>query len=224
MIPLAPSAGARIPHRAVAPANPLLWDTLLSAPAWTISSAGARGQIGLRPAGPNGWGAVGKAFKSTGKWYFEVLASANTTASAPTEAVFGLVDSTWIADARTAMHTVTNAWALARDGVAWHNSASNTPDINLPLYNSTPSVIMVALDLDAHKVWFGRAGVWPTYSSVVANPATGVLPALSSLAGSISIGAVGNATVDNQLDFRIRSFLADFTHTPPSGFLPWDNV
>src|SRR5262249_23369406 len=82
-------------------------------------------------------------------------------------------------------------------------------------------VLMVALDLDHNKIWFGvstNPGVWN--NTVGDNPATNTGGfSISGLPGALY--PAGVITGGGSQSFTAK-FSAPFTNAVPSGFSPWD--
>lgn len=81
--------------------------------------------------------------------------------------------------------------------------------------------VMVAVDVDAKKVWFGKNGTWLNSG----NPATGANPAytFSSLGDGMRAAATDHAGGLNSA-WTINSTSSDVTYTPPTGFAPWNST
>jgi hypothetical protein len=94
--------------------------------------------------------------------------------------------------------------------VKWNNNSGTAVSPNTLAAND---IIMVALDCDANKVWFGKNGTW--FDS--GNPATGANAAYSNVyCNKYDIVAcqATHTNVTNKVNFGQRSF----AHTPPTGF------
>jgi len=141
-------------------------------------------------------------FPSSGKWYCEVKL---TTGG----------DSGWrmgvINDRNPGfdLGSTSNSWAFLGDGRLYHNGVASS-------YGSSVSQganLMLALDIDNGKVWYGSEGNW--FSS--GNPATGANPSQTFTAGQSMSFAFQAGTGTNQVisaNFGARSY----TYTAPSGF------
>ncbi|MCP4544345.1 MAG: hypothetical protein GY832_45115, partial [Chloroflexi bacterium] len=77
---------------------------------------------------------------------------------------------------------------------------------------SNGDVVMVALDLDNGKIWFGQDGTWEASG----DPVAGTNAAYTTLAGKILRPAIGgqDATFDTTANFGQSAF----AHTPPTDF------
>lgn len=140
--------------------------------------------------------------KASGKWYFEVKVlvtggSANRgvgigNASANLSNYIGADANAWghLSDGYK-----TNAGYIAY-GVSWEN-------VN--------DVVMIAYDLTAGQIWFGKSGTWMASG----NPAAGTNPAYTGVSGTVfpMCGAI-SSTASLQGIFNSGSL----TYTPPSGF------
>ena len=151
--------------------------------------------------------------RSTGKRYFEVRLDLKNTSDQP---------MVGIADASVAY---TNPLTANATGI-WSAISPNNGSFVCPAFNSQPmgaflvtaDIIMVAEDLDADKIWFGRTGTW----LLSGNPATGANPVWSLSPGATYFPCVymNSGSPGGQVTARFKA--SDFTYAPPAGFLPWD--
>jgi hypothetical protein len=114
--------------------------------------------------------------KSTGKWYFEVTVSSGATGA------IGYVG--W----GSASAALDNALGIDVYGWGWGNSAGPYKGHNGTFtgYGTAPAatnVIMVALDLDAGKIWWGKNGTW--FGSPAGDPGAGTNAAYSGVSGTL---------------------------------------
>lgn len=139
--------------------------------------------------------------KATGKWYWEITVDSGTGQS-----LHGIANA-----------SATLAGFLGGDGNGWSyfnatgNYANNGAFSGSADTWTTGDKIMVALDMDNGKVFFGKNGVWQSSG----NPATGANPAFSGLTGTLypanSYNSAGAATTNFGA--------AGFTYTVPAGFV-----
>lgn len=145
--------------------------------------------------------------KSSGKWYWEVNATdlkLNNAEEAAGIAKISALMTQFIGGNA-------NSWCyLSVNGQKYTNGSGAALG---PSY-VTGDVLMVALDMNDGKVWFGKNGVWQP--SPAANPATGATPAYSGLTGTI-YPACGAYDLGVILDAKFAS--ASWTYSAPSGFL-----
>jgi hypothetical protein len=91
----------------------------------------------------------------------------------------------------------------------YHNGSTSSYGVSY----ATNDIIMIALDLDAGKVWYGKNGTWMASG----NPATGANPSQTFTANQLMCPAVasGTGTIVYSLNFGQRPF----AYTPPTGYL-----
>jgi len=147
-------------------------------------------------------GARGTFAVSSGKWYFEYIAKGST---------FELVG--WAAQAQNNNSTMptgvgASTWAYYLFDLKTYNNATASA-----VYGTTASsgdIIMVALDLDNSKIYWGRNGTW--FNS--GNPATGTNAAYTNVSGTL-FPWVQQYNQTSSINFGQRPF----AYTPPSGFV-----
>ncbi|OEU68515.1 MAG: hypothetical protein BBJ57_07495 [Desulfobacterales bacterium PC51MH44] len=108
-----------------------------------------------------------------------------------------------------------DGWGYMRNA-RWYNSALIYPD-GSPTY-ANGDIINIAVDLDMGYLWFGKNGVWLSYSSSSPDPATGTDPSYSNLAGTIYPAI---SPYHPNWSGGLRSKRSEFAYEPPTGFLPW---
>ena len=140
----------------------------------------------------------------SGKGYFEVLINNLGSANSVTIGV-----TTSVVRTPTQVGDGVNGWGYISDGMYYHSSGSTGHGAC-----STGTVVMVAVDVDGGKIWFGRNGVWNDSS----NPAAGTVPAYSGLTGSIYPACTLYST-NNSATYR--GDVVSQTYAPPSGFSSW---
>jgi len=143
------------------------------------------------------------AGKSTGKFYFEYH-------------IDSAVNAYLIVGVGTLSASLANWVGSDNYGWGFHNSSPAVIRYggNSSSYGSqylAGDVVSVAIDLDAHKIWFGINGVWQNSG----NPETGVNPAFSNLSGEI-YPMVSIYSGGNQITAHFAT--ASLTYTPPAGF------
>lgn len=156
---------------------------------------------------------------TTGKWYFEVLLN---------DVVYNYTyDYTNFLYLVATSATLGDFYPYIRLQMGCGNGDYTSEVEDSSSYNAgwwsgnfTDGVVtQVAVDLDAHKVWFGRNNVWGVNAD--GNPATGVNPDYTALGvdtwyPAISIGW----DVGSYMTGRFAT--ANFSYAPPSGFSEWD--
>jgi hypothetical protein len=157
------------------------------------------------------------ALPLTGKWYWEIRAvgSVPISASANYDTYVGVVKTSVAIP--TASHTSdSNLWVWGNP-----NPASDSGNPAGTKYNGSGtdllptsgfgdnSIIMIAVDMDNSKIYFGNDGTWAGSG----NPASGSYPAFSNLSGQVMPfqSLYGDSATYN---FGARPFI----HTPPTGF------
>ena len=140
----------------------------------------------------------------SGKYYFEYTVNSGSSYQAigihKTDVAMPGVSGTGY------IHVTSAAWVYQTDGNLGHaNSFTNTG-----VTSSSGDVVMIALDVDAGKVWFGKNGTW--FSS--GNPATGANPSYSNITGTISPATSIYGTQTGSFNFGQRAF----AHAAPSGY------
>ena len=145
---------------------------------------------------------------STGKWYWELTAGANWTAS-PQHGI-SPVSAVNTGDATSGGGYGFESAATSRlfaNGAATGNYGSQI---------NSGDVLMIAVDFDAGKIWYGKNGTW--FGSPAGDPAAGTNQSQTISTGVIYAPMFGrdssNATTTNYVNFGQRAF----SYTPPSGF------
>ena len=152
---------------------------------------------------------------SSGKWYCEMVVTQGGTY--PTYTNFGITgDPMYNA-------TVTNASIGQQDySVGWYNANGNVYRNGSSLFSgstqSAPYTAMIALDVDANKIYFGFNGTWINS----ANPAAGtggfnILAVSSTPTGQYFISCFF-ASTGMQGSYTLNAGQQPFANTPPTGF------
>jgi len=151
-----------------------------------------------------GVSAYSQSGKTAGKWYWEIhIDQQNAGANGILGAGTGTT-STYVGGTATSWGYATITGVKINNG----SQASLGPAI------AVGDVLMVAVDLDAHKIWWGRNGTW--FGS--GNPATGANAAFTNLSGTVFPG-VGTGTAGANTQTWTMNFGATaFAYTVPSGF------
>lgn len=175
-----------------------IWDSANKRASYTLSDS----DRSVNATTSDGGSAYATAALSSGKWYVEMVPTVSLT-----QQRWG-VNNTAATTGNFPGNTV-NHWVLDVDtGNKRTNSTSSA-------YGSSASlsdVIMMAVDIGAGKVWWGRNGTW--YNS--GDPAAGTGEAFSGLPstvemcwGKYSTGSTQKCTL---------TVLASYAYSPPSGF------
>lgn len=152
----------------------------------------------------NGWKSVRCVYGQTiGKWYWEVRYD---VAGSTNPAAFGFGDSAAII---TGLVGDNHSWAYRNNGQKRHSSSDSAYGNSW----TAGDIIGCALDLDNHKVWWSKNGVWQAGG----DPATGTAPAYSSIPASVEYFGMDTA-YDNGSKHTARYAEEDLTYTAPTGF------
>jgi hypothetical protein len=148
---------------------------------------------------------------SAGRWYWEIH-SPNIGAAGPGVGVtgsFGVI---------TGRHSIAREIGDSGEGWGWRGDGMKTGPSGAVPYGAAADradeVIMVALDMDAGELWFGRNGIWFEGG----NPAEGINPAFAGLSGlvypaiSSLHGGGGSAVLMSRVEPQ------SWKYPPPQGF------
>lgn len=147
--------------------------------------------------------------KASGKFYWEVRVDTDNPSTAIRIGI-----GTSAASLSSGVGDDINGYGYGgRFGKKYYNGGN-------PDYGATYTagdIIGVALDLDAGKIWWSKNGVWQASG----DPGAGTGEAYSGISGTFfpmqSTGVSGDV-----LTARFHS--SDFTYSPPSGFIAFDNI
>jgi hypothetical protein len=160
------------------------------------------------------------ALPMTGKWYWEIKAvgSAPITSSANWDTYVGVL-RTDVAIPSGSQNSNANLWVwgnMAKDGSGANGQKHNNSSVSfVPAVNfGNNSIMMIAVDMDNSKIYFGNDGTW----AGSADPAAGSNPAFTS--SDSSFGSHQVMPYQNlYADSATYNFGATaFAHTPPTGF------
>jgi hypothetical protein len=167
--------------------------------------------------GENSTCAMIGVFKSTGKWYFEVLVSAMGAS--------GTVNAIGIAGRSRAINgslgTQSGSPAGENDAWVWNGLLDiyieSSSAVSAGVGFAANDVVMVAVDCANNSIWFGKNGNWNGGS----NPATNTGAHFTNLGGLIApaLQPGGGSLPTGIMTIRVLS--SEFSYTPPSGFSPW---
>jgi len=148
--------------------------------------------------------------KSTGKWYFEVkIIGSNNYAFAGVSTVNAPLNNQYCGQN-------SNSWGFHTfNGQRYYNGTSS-------LYGEVciqNDVIGVAIDLDVHKIWWSKNGVWQGSG----NPSTGLNAAYTNIS-SDPMFPTGSIYINSSI--TICSSPIECSYSPPSSFSywPWINM
>lgn len=139
-------------------------------------------------------------FVNSGKWYWEVkwVSGANPR-----------IGITNLSGVGQDLGGSANSWCRLNNPSRVYNAGS------APAYGTDLTVgdtIMLALDIDAGKLWYGKNGTWEASG----NPATGANPSQTFTAGQTMSPAVGSGGGTPLYEANFGSL--GFVYTPPTGF------
>jgi hypothetical protein len=141
-------------------------------------------------------------FVNSGKWYWEVKWVSGTNPR------IGFCN---IAGAGQDLGGTANTWSRLNSPSRIYTNGSTSS------FGTDPSVgdtIMLAMDVDAGKLWYGKNGSWEGSG----NPATGANPAHTFTAGSYMSPAVASGSGTPLFEAKFGS--TGFTYTAPTAFKP----
>jgi hypothetical protein len=146
---------------------------------------------------------------SSGKWYFENTVVAQSGAN---QSLWGFINQ---GTSTTTNPGSSNGIVCGCVGSAYATMSGSTVANAIGASFTTNDVAMVAIDVDAGKLWFGKNGTWLGSSSP--NPATGTSPNITFTAGTpINPVWQGYESLNKgAMNFGQRGFV----YTPPSGFV-----
>ena len=195
----------------------------------TNTDSGAGGQLsgnyavwnGLPPGGTSTYGtlsngnldvslpASGKAlaqtfFPQSGKWYIEIDFVSGGGAGGGLR--IGVINEKNIA---VDLGSTANSWAYLADGRTYHNNSAPSYGVS----SAPGDLLMMALDIDAGKLWYGKNGTWMGSG----NPGAGSNPSQTFTAGQkMSFSAQSGAPTTQVINANFGS--KAWTYNAPSGF------
>jgi hypothetical protein len=176
---------------------------------------------GLNPHAAASWACSSGTFQlKTGKWYFEVDIGGDKA-----NIIQGILSSESqsglsIAGNKYPGDVAGGGFSMYCNGTAYHtfeNGNISGADLNLPAAANF-DIMMLAVDVDAGKIWFGVNGTWGEWAGTgVGDPANGVNPVYTNLNADLEtyVPALSvNGHTMSMANFGQRTF----AHTPPTGF------
>jgi hypothetical protein len=156
-----------------------------------------------------GWvSAAGTTFVSSGKWYYEVTL---TTFSGGGGAMIGVANTGFTAFNNYAGSTA-NSWSVQASESTTNKWNNNSSTLLATEVSGVGDVFMLAYDVDAGKVWFGRNGTW--YGS--GDPAAGTNAAFTNLTGTLGVVV---SSISTTSAIAVNCGQRPFSYTPPTGFV-----
>lgn len=180
----------------------ILWDQTYISPIYWLVSGG--GLIATQVGGVDYITIISTTGFNTGKRYFEIQVGA-VAGSFP---IIGIYDKFAGSGDGLLFPNTDHGWGLfASNGNKFHNGSSTSYGSSI----SNGDVVMVAVDIDAGKIWWGKNGTWFASGDPVAgtnaaytNVANTVYAAMCGFTSSSGIGGEFTAVYD-----------------PPSGYTRW---
>jgi hypothetical protein len=174
--------------------------TFLGTPSAAVASNFTRTNGNLDASGSNAnqLPLPASIFPSSGKWYCELVRTSGSGARLGVVNVNGLNES---------LGNGANGWCFLDDGRVFYNGSASSYGSAI----ATNDIFMIALDIDAGKVWYGNNGTW--FAS--GNPATGANASQSFTAGQTITFAVATG---GACAFTSNWGARPFAYTAPSGF------
>jgi len=142
---------------------------------------------------------------SSGKWYYE-----STISSGSLYQMIGLFSTNSALPAPGSVGYfpyLASGWAYQTSGSLVNGNVFLSSGISAA---SAGDVVMVAYDIDAGKLWFGKNGTW--FNS--GDPEAGTNAAYTNLSGALSLAISMYSSQSNSLNTGARPF----AYTAPSGF------
>jgi hypothetical protein len=148
---------------------------------------------------------------SSGRWYWEIW-SPNLGAGNRT------VTDTLTVGVIGKEHSIVKELGSGKTGWGWRGDGKKAHSGKLWPYGTASDqhdeVIMVALDMDAGRIWFGRNGIWFGGG----DPGTGACPAFQGLTGSVFPALSSKHGGHGTAILHARVTRDSWTFAPPLGF------
>jgi len=144
-------------------------------------------------------------FPQSGKWYVEIDFVSGGGAGGGLR--MGIINENNI---NQDLGSTANSWAYLADGRTYHNGSAPSYGVS----SAPGDKLMMALDIDAGKLWFGKDGTWMASG----NPSAGTNPSHTFTAGqkmSFSVQSGGGTTQVVNANWGQRPW----AYTPPTNFL-----
>jgi hypothetical protein len=162
----------------------------------SFSAGGVRGTLG----------------KSSGKWYCELLIGGEQTGVTNRE--FGVTTTATAVGGIPGIDD--QGWGYRAGNGTYIRNGSETGSVST---SDVGARIMMALDLNAGKIWWGRNGTW--FGS--GDPAAGTNAAFSSVSGTLYPHWYTSSAGFGGINATINFGASAFAYTVPTGFSGWSN-
>lgn len=143
---------------------------------------------------------------NSGKWYAEGVYLSGETWSV----IVGIANA--VANLASNVGADANSYGLQATG-----SVVGGPGTVSPGYSTPGEYARIAVDVSNGRIWLGNSSSWAGGG----NPAAGTSPTTTFTASSTQFLAASLYDGGADASLRIRTALADFEGTPPSGFSAW---
>jgi hypothetical protein len=155
---------------------------------------------------------IGTFGSPSGKWYWEILLTGTSVAAVVSAGITLDITSSYKRsfdeEGYPGFTAKEYAWKVNSSQIA-NNSVYSSFSIGA----ANGDTLMVAVDMDAGKLWFGKNGSW------VGDPAAGTGEAFSGLVGTAApIAGGGTASVGYNVNYSANFGQRAFAYTAPSGF------
>lgn len=184
-----------------------VWSPLFRSVAACVFVPGSN-HLGFTGAAGNLGAAKGTNPRNSGKRYFEVLATAVDTGNNDPMVGIGTGDATLFAK----LSSIAGYWAIqSSPQFFYHNGTPVASGVSYAALD----VYQVAVDIDAGKIWFGKNNAW----ILSGNPSAGTNPAATDVTPGVNYYPA--ISMSDTCICTAHFKTADFTYTPPTGFVPW---
>lgn len=137
---------------------------------------------------------------SSGKWYVEATFDSGSS-------YFGIATSGHVTSSQPGFQST--GWSVIKfNGSKFTNNSATGYGSGF----SDGDIVMMAVDLDNEKIWWGKNGTW--FNS--GDPAAGTNEAFSSLTGTYFL-AFGSPSSSGAKNLTLKT-IASYSYSPPSGF------
>lgn len=162
-------------------------------------------------ASSSGWRSVRSTLsKNSGRWYFEIAADSIYGVAAGQLGLFGIADLNMSVDSYVGSSSG-NGWGWWGYDVQkqyYHAGSASSAKVGL----ADGDKVMIAFDVEAGKLWFGKNGTW----NASGNPAAGTNEIFSGLDASSYYACI---SLQNPAYVTANFGQNTFSHTVPAGFV-----
>ena len=177
--------------------------TLLNGDLTILNAGGIHGVRGTLP-------------RSSGKWYFEATADFDYVGNQWFELGISRLAQSLSAAVSTDAEGWACNWGFYNGGIQ-HSGLGVILQTGETVLSGIGDVMMIAVDLDAGKIWHGRNGAWVSSG----NPATGANAQFSNVDTGSDIYPHGTVRGGSGNMATYNFGVAGFAYAPPAGFAAW---